>query len=63
MKGELIRGRRTNHVLVDHEVVGSSMIPCPACHVKTNHALLEGNLKMCAVCREVTSHPIRSFTP
>ena len=57
MRGELVRGRRTNHVLVDLLVQGAAKIPCPVCHVDTEHALLEGGLKMCMGCREVTVRP------
>jgi hypothetical protein len=53
MKGELFRGKRTNHVRVYLEVRGSTETECPHCAAPTSHAILEFNLIMCGLCNRV----------
>lgn len=63
MKGELVRGRRTNHVLVDLKVLGAVTHSCnfcvPGVRVTVHHAILEHGLLMCGNCREVTVREAR----
>lgn len=53
MKGEVVRGRRTNTVTLVLPVIGSTERWCPVCKQHTHHGLLGQLLAICGLCNEV----------